>query len=414
MHSRRSTLFALTILCFQLALHAQVPSYVAPTGLLGWWPLDNSPDDVSTNGNHFSNNGATGTTDRFGAGNAAYQFNGTSSHLVNTAFSHTFSDTGSFSVSMWVKKTSTANGVFMMSGSSAADNFIWLMQGGASSMSFGTNKQQQAWFYTSTPYTVNTWTHLVGTYSGQVMKFYKNGALVGTLNFTYTGTTQANLPLYVGRGPGGNYLNGMLDDIGVWGRALNVSEISALYSGGCGALVSTQPADQQVNLGDLAQFSVVPTSTPATYQWQTDQGLGFQNVMTGGQYFGATTANLTLANATLANDAQAFRCRVTVGSCTDTSDVAVLTVNNNIGTAEHVQEMALATFPNPVSDLLSIKVAPDRVGSHYTLVDPQGRIVRTGTLASENTIVEMGELPRGTYVLTVKDQGGVRLRVVKQ
>lgn len=414
MRKKLALLIALSTLVLGPSALAQIPFYVPSGGLLGWWPFSGTPNDESANGNHFTNNGATNTTDRFGAANSAYQFNGTSGHLVTSTFNHTFSDTGSFSVSIWIKKTSTASGVAMMSGTSAAGNFIWLVQGGASNMTFGTNKQQQAWFYSSTPYTVNTWTHYVGTYTGQVMRFYKNGALVGTLSFTYTGTTQANMPLYVGKGISNNYFTGALDDIGIWDRALSPTEIASLFSGGCGSLVAAQPSDLQVDFGSLAQFSVVANTNPSTYQWQTDQGLGFQNVVNGGQYIGATDPYLTITNAALANDGQAFRCRVTTGSCSDTSDVAILTVNNTIGTEELLLSDPVSVFPNPVHDHLMIAVDGGQVGSSYAVTDQMGRTVLNGKLSGLNTRLNLTELPRGSYVLSIGRGGDRCFKVVKE
>jgi hypothetical protein len=183
-----------------------------------------------------------------------------------------------------------------------------------------------------------------------------------------------------------------------------------LYAGGCGDLVATQPADLQVNLGDLAPFSVTPVSSPVTYQWQTDQGLGFQNVQNGGQYIGATTANLTITNATLANDGQAFRCKLTAGICIDTSDVAILTVNNNIGTEELMRGVPVSVFPNPASDQLTIQTEASLVGVSYEMTDHVGRIVRRGRLTGTNTRLELTELPKGGYVLSLGDR---RFNVVK-
>ena len=410
MSTKHALLLALSTFVVGFTARAQTPSYVPGNGLLGWWPFNASPNDQSSNGNHFTNNGATNAPDRFGAANAAYQFNGTSSFLINSAFSHTFSDTGDFSVSIWVKKASTSSGVAMMSGTTAAGNFIWLVQGGASNMTFGTNKQQQAWFYVSTPFSVNVWTHYVGTYSGQVMRFYKNGVLVGTLNYTHTGTTQANLPLYVGRGVSGTYFNGVLDDIGVWSRALSDAEIGALYTGGCPDLVAAQPANAQVNLGGLALFSVTTNTSPASYQWQTDQGLGFQNVPNGGQYIGATGPNLTVTNTTLANNGQAFRCRIASGSCVDTSSVAVLTVNNTIGTPELTAQAGLAVFPNPVNDQLMVQCEEDLAGTAFLLTDQAGRVVLAGTLGGTSTRLQLATLPAGVYVLSI---GPHRFKLMK-
>jgi hypothetical protein len=63
------------------------------------------------------------------------------------------------------------------------------------------------------------------------MKVYKNGILQGTTTYTHTGATAVNIPLYIGRGfSGASYFNGSIDDIGIWNRELNQSEINALYS----------------------------------------------------------------------------------------------------------------------------------------------------------------------------------------
>jgi hypothetical protein len=42
--------------------------------------------------------------------------------------------------------------------------------------------------------------------------------------------TSATLPLYIGRGIGGNYFNGKIDDIGIWNRCLSACEISDLFT----------------------------------------------------------------------------------------------------------------------------------------------------------------------------------------
>src|SRR5262249_24766481 len=78
-------------------------------------------------------------------------------------------------------------------------------------------------------YTVplNTWTHLAFVASGSQMQLYANGALVGTI------TTNIPLPrAYLGVGYVSSaskfvdYLLGSLDELMLFNRALNASEIS--------------------------------------------------------------------------------------------------------------------------------------------------------------------------------------------
>lgn len=65
---------------------------------------------------------------------------------------------------------------------------------------------------------------------------------------------------------------------------------------GAAASITTQPTDQNLVPGNAATFSVVATAD--TYQWQEDRqdGNGFVDVVDGGNYSGATTADLTVSN----------------------------------------------------------------------------------------------------------------------
>lgn len=218
--------------CFCISfVFAQPPAYVPTEGLLAWWGMADATDATS-NGNTLTAFGLTSTTDRFGITNAAYSFNGTSSYLTRSSIGHTFTQAGSFSVSIWIKKVNNVTGnVAIMSGTTTSLNFIWLVQCDATKAIFGTNKQQSAWFWTnaSTNYVINEWEHYVGVYTANTMTFYRNGFLQGTTTNTHTNVNQAILPIWIGRGVSGNYFNGSLDDIGIWNRALTPNEITVLY-----------------------------------------------------------------------------------------------------------------------------------------------------------------------------------------
>jgi hypothetical protein len=217
---------------FSFGLFAQVPSYVPQYGLLGYYPFNGNPNDVSANAAHLTNNGAVLTTDRFGTANAAYSFNGSTQNLINNTPNFTFGPTSNFTYSFWFNRNVTSTtGVIIMNATNAAGNFIWIFQAGPTNMQYGTNKQQSAWIWVPATTTTNVWTHIVCVYNAGTMKLYQDNVLIGTGTFTYTtGVTSANMPLYVGRGVGGNYFNGKIDDVGIWNRALNPCEIHDLFT----------------------------------------------------------------------------------------------------------------------------------------------------------------------------------------
>ena len=80
---------------------------------------------------------------------------------------------------------------------------------------------------------LNTWFHLAVTYDGATIELYYNGQPI--INTAKTGTldTDASVSVNLGRNAGGadstTQLNGRLDDVRVYARALRAGEIEALY-----------------------------------------------------------------------------------------------------------------------------------------------------------------------------------------
>lgn len=73
-------------------LHAQPPSYVPTSGLVGWWPFNGNANDESGNGNNGTVNGATLTQDRFGDANGAYSFSQSNINTININTVNTYSE----------------------------------------------------------------------------------------------------------------------------------------------------------------------------------------------------------------------------------------------------------------------------------------------------------------------------------
>jgi hypothetical protein len=216
---------------FCLPALAQIPSYVPVSGLQCYYPFNGNGNDASVLNNHLTNNGAVLTTDRFGATDAAYNFNGSTQFLIRNTPSFTFNPTSTFTVSLWHNRnTSSVVGIPIMHATNAAGNFIWIFQTGATNMQFGTNKQQASWIWAQSTSTTNVWTHIVLVYNAGAMTLYKDNVAVATGTFNHTGVTSATLPLYIGRGIGGSYFNGKIDDIGIWNRCLSACEINDLFT----------------------------------------------------------------------------------------------------------------------------------------------------------------------------------------
>jgi hypothetical protein len=261
----KKTLLTVAITC-AFSVFAQIPNYVPTNGLLAFWPFTGNTNDVTANANHLTNNGATLVADRNGVANAAYSFNGTGNYLEKTTPSFVFSPSGTFSISFWLNRPSTTGGVAMMSGSGTANNFIWLFSGNSNNNVFGTNKQQSAWIWANSPYSLNQWEHYVCMYINGVMRVYRNGVLEVSATYTHTGALATALPFYIGKDIGTSYFNGSIDDIAIWNRSLTNCEIQKMYTSQLPNIVSNAGADFTVCKGDTITLSGTG-SGGNTYNW---------------------------------------------------------------------------------------------------------------------------------------------------
>ena len=251
-------------------------------------------------------------------------------------------------------------------------------------------------------YPLNQWLNAVCTYDGLNVFIYVNGSLVGSGTIPNLNTTGSNF--YFGIRPSlvYGYFPGKLDDIGIWNRVLTQQEITALYNG-CQLSINTQPTNQNITVNNNAQFIVNSSDPNATYQWQTDLGVGFQNLSSVGQYSGANNDTLIVSYVTFANNNQPFRCIVNSGSCSDTSNVAVLTVNNNVGINEISNNNLFAIYPNPANTIINIKSDAQLIGKKYFIFDNLGKTILTGKITSENMSIDINNLSEGNYLIGIDD-----------
>jgi len=79
----------------------------------------------------------------------------------------------------------------------------------------------------------NTWVHIAFTLSAAsngTLTFYQNGSNDGSINNVSLGSGASNLPVCLGQVYGEtNSLNGYMDDVAIFNRALTATEISNLY-----------------------------------------------------------------------------------------------------------------------------------------------------------------------------------------
>ena len=84
------------------------------------------------------------------------------------------------------------------------------------------------WHAVTSAISAGEWYHVVGTYDGTTMRLYLNNSLVSTKDVTLTIATN-NQPLLIGRWLTGSSINGLIDDLMIFNRALGEAEIDEIY-----------------------------------------------------------------------------------------------------------------------------------------------------------------------------------------
>jgi hypothetical protein len=397
-----------------ISIAQTVPSYVPTSGLVGWWPFTGNANDLSINGNNGTVNGATLTSDRNSNINSAYNFDGANDKITinhNSAFIFT-----NFTISCWGYKDNQSLWYPGMISKCTTGNFGWYLvtDGSSNVVKFQGAISSSNYFITQAPaITPFQWVHFVCTFSPNLQQLYVNGILISTGNNPGQ-LYNANDDMYFGFKNGDGFWGGKIDDIGIWNRALTQAEISALYNGCTGTAVTTQPINQSVNISSNAQFTTASSDSMATYQWQTDLGFGYISFNSIGQYSGTANDTLTIVNTTLTNNNQPFRCIVSSCSSTDTSAVAILTVVNNVGINEISQSNLFSVYPNPANSHINVKADVTLLGSDYTIYDNTGKLVLSGKINSENTVIELGNLSGGIYMFNVGGNLKQTFKVIKE
>jgi len=286
MKTRKLLTTILAILAFAVNnIQAQtVPSYVPTNGLVGYWGFNGNANDLSGNGNDGTVNGATLTTDRNGNANSAYSFNGVS-NFIQCVNPGPVGQTN-FSITFWLNTSMVVNnspnegvGQIIGYGSETSGNGIAISVNGSAhnaGCSQGITFDNYGGALVKVDNFNNTWnfyTILNDISMGlnvNTQKIYKNGILMTQTCWVspVSPTTNiiGNFPIRIGKYFGSSWVNpyfleGKLDDIAIYNRALSQSEISQLYNSKPVQTLCTKTIQPyNVNVGDA-------THEGSTYAW---------------------------------------------------------------------------------------------------------------------------------------------------
>jgi hypothetical protein len=225
-------IYTLLLLITFFNLSAQVPNYLPTDSLIAWWPFNGNANDESGNGNDGNVNGPLLTTDRFGTPNSAFSFDGIDDFIKapkNTVYSNGIT----FNAWAFIVDLNGVQTIFANWGSSSSMRTFALYY---QNFNFRTSIQLdniQNYSISSIPTETNNWKMLTGTFDGSNLNLYENGQLITstpTPNLSFNSSQYENYTIgtedtFI------QFFDGKIDDVGIWNRALDSTEIKQLYTG---------------------------------------------------------------------------------------------------------------------------------------------------------------------------------------
>jgi concanavalin A-like lectin/glucanase superfamily protein len=213
------------------------PCTTPPSGMLDWWPGDGNARDVQGGKNGQLKNGAT-----FGTGEVAqaFSFNSSMNQYVDVG---SVDLPSTFTIDAWINPSSTSGIQQIVSNLdfNTGGHGYSLYLFGAALEAKVFNGSGDTDYVAGAAITAGTWQHVTLTYdgntgSGQKLKFYVNGVLRSANPFGDSGGSpgHSNNSAKIGTvgDLSGNYFNGLIDELELFGRVLTAGEIQSLYDAG--------------------------------------------------------------------------------------------------------------------------------------------------------------------------------------
>lgn len=358
-------------------VHAQS---VIDSGLVACYPFNGNTNDEKNSLFNGINSGAVLTADRFGNENSAYYFDGINDFIMIGYDLRLEPD--SFTITLWVKLQSSSNATSTII--SSDPNSILCNHG----YTFGYYNSGKILFDVDPSpacfdaSTVNSeenlcdsnWHFLAAKYNGKVSLSIDGGQPIVSSSSSYS-KTMGNI--YIGKSLNDGSLNqhvkGVIDDIQIYNRALDDTEIAYLYN--CSG-IKKNTVDTLVSIceGFNHSDSLYTTSTEIIDTLKTISGCD-----------SIVTYNLTIVDE----------------SCTSAS----------IKNKEELSDINI--YPNPTSNFLQIE--SDNTIEYIEVFSIYGSLIKNELFKSKEGVLNLEPLSNGLYIvmLTMENSFKVQRIIVK-
>ncbi len=268
---------------------------------------------------------------------------------------------------------------------------------------------------------VGTWTHVAGTYDGNNVKVYINGAEQGSTAHS-TNLMASSNDLKIGGGLANNseYFAGSIADVRFWSAAKTQVEISTNMSNVLEGNEANLVA--YYNFNNIAGDSIVNQVTGNTY---TGRLINAPLTVLGPELQGGKSCemsqpiSITVLNPvsgttvdTTINEGESLTVGSNIytaeGTYTDTLSSAqncdsIVTTNVTVISGINSSLVnGLSVYPNPTEENILLTVKYDVLTNlSYRLYDLRGQLLENRKISSSNVNIELQQLPKSIYFLKV-------------
>lgn len=283
-------------------------------------PLDNTTNDVSGNNNNAirSLTGVYGTSNRIGIIDGAMLFNGDFEAGLLDFGTPLLNGRTQLTTSFWFNITNAVNAMSMF----GQDNLF--------EVAFYTGPNRISIFHPTSgttninlSSTLNVWQHIAITTSNTQMRVFINGILMATINGNHvigTNTTNTRIGGNVINQSNNSFLRGMIDELRLYSRVLNLQEIE--------------------NLSSSSPVTLITNTLPTT------------NLCAGSTYrlpyqvFGSGIISGNKFIAQLSDENGLFNSPIVIGERTFTgSDTITITIPDFVSSGSNYKLRIVSTFP---------------------------------------------------------------------
>lgn len=217
-------------------------------GLLAYFPFNGNFNDESGNGNNATAlNGAFLTNDIANRLNSAAGFDGVNDYLIVPDNSKLMSDTVTISLMFYANDWNAVRSLIAMHNFQTSSAFTYnIVQpfAGSNQLNFSVGNPADACtnvqpydsglgIFSSTLVSANRWYHVLATFAGGQQKLYIDGALVASKVQSFQKLKKCNSAQLVIGGWWQNSMfmfSGKIDEVRIYSRLLNASELKVLFA----------------------------------------------------------------------------------------------------------------------------------------------------------------------------------------